>query len=747
MGGAGGPKSPPAFKSGAEFTSAPRTMAWFFLFFLVSGFCSLVYQVVWLRLAMAGFGVTAPMVSIVLSTFMAGLALGSWGAGRLARRASSPALPLRLYALAELGIAVGGVVVPAGLALGRSWLAGAADVAWGSAAHYLAAGACVALVLLPFCACMGATFPLAMWAIRRRQGARSAGSFSYLYLANVLGAALGTLASAFVLIELLGFRRTALLAAGLNALLAAAAWGLSLSGGERPPEPAEAAAGDGAHAAAGSPRLVPWLLFTTGLASMGMEVVWVRQFTPYLGTVVYAFAAIVALYLAATFAGSWAYRRWQRADPQRRPAAGWWPALALIALLPLLAADPRLPFPDHILAGAVRVALGIAPLCALLGFLTPLLLDRWSRGDAERAGSAYALNVIGCILGPLLAGFVLLPGLGERGTLLALSLPLFAAGAFAAPLADGRRARAGWAAAVAGSLLLLAGTRDFATLFQRRIVVRDHAATVIAAGEGQSRRLLVNGVGMTVLTPITKLMAHLPLAFLDAPPQRGLVVCFGMGTSFRSLLSWDIESTAVELVPSVPQLFAFFHPDGPRKARVRRARIVIDDGRRFLERTREEFDVITIDPPPPVEAAGSSLLYSREFYELAARRLRPGGVLQQWVPAGDNLVYASFTRAIGQSFRHVRAFRSLEGYGVHYLASDRRLPPLTAAELAARLPPAASADLTEWGPAPTAAAQFAIVLKQEVAVSEFLQLAPGAPALTDDHPVNEYYWLRRFRAR
>ena len=157
--------------------------------------------------------------------------------------------------------------------------------------------------------------------------------------------------------------------------------------------------------------------------------------------------------------------------------------------------------------------------------------------------------------------------------------------------------------------------------------------------------------------------------------------------------------------------------------------------------------MITVDPPPPVEAAGSSLLYSREFYALAARRLRPGGVLQQWLPGGDGLVYASFTRAIGQSFPHVRAFRGLGGFGLHYLASDRRLPPLTAAELAARLPPAASADLLEWGPATSAAGQFSMVLEQEVAVSHFLQLAPGAPALTDDHPVNEYYWLRRTRGR
>ena len=56
---------------------------WFFFFFFFSGFCSLVYEVVWLRLAMASFGTTTPAISIVLSVFMGGLALGSWAAGRL----------------------------------------------------------------------------------------------------------------------------------------------------------------------------------------------------------------------------------------------------------------------------------------------------------------------------------------------------------------------------------------------------------------------------------------------------------------------------------------------------------------------------------------------------------------------------------------------------------------------------------------------------------------------------------------
>ncbi len=77
-----------------------------------------------------------------------------------------------------------------------------------------------------------------------------------------------------------------------------------------------------------------------------------------------------------------------------------------------------------------------------------------------------------------------------------------------------------------------------------------------------AKRLTVNGVGITYLTPMTKLMAHLPMAFLDHRPSSSLVVCFGMGTTYRSLMSWNVSTTAVELVPSVPHLFGYFHPTG-----------------------------------------------------------------------------------------------------------------------------------------------------------------------------------------
>ena len=288
----------------------------FFAFFMVSGFCGLLYEVVWLRLAMAQFGVNTPLISIVLSVFMGGLALGSWGGGQLSHRLEgrSAAMFLRLYAAAELLVAFSRDVVPWLLAQGRSTLETVGSGSWGSAGYYGASGACVAAALLPFCIAMGTTFPLAMAAIRCGSSATSSRSFSYLYVANVVGATLGTLVSAFVLIEIFGFRGTLSIAAMLNALLAAGALGLNLVAPATMPrgETAAEATAEGAPRDGLVGRSILWALFSTGLVSMALEVVWVRLLTPYLGNVVYAFALILALYLVATFVTS-AFYRWKAA--------------------------------------------------------------------------------------------------------------------------------------------------------------------------------------------------------------------------------------------------------------------------------------------------------------------------------------------------------------------------------------------------------------------------------------------------
>jgi len=711
---------------------------WFFAFFVVSGFCALLCQVVWLRLAMARFGVTAAMVAIVLSVFMTGLAVGNALGGRIVERLRASARTvLLLYAACELMIAASSRLVPLALAAGQARLVGAH---WGSAAYHLASGAWVTLALQPFCVAMGATLPLALAAIGPRvRGGRS--SVGHLYAANVLGAALGTLATALVLIELRGLQGTLYLGAAFNVLLAVLSLALAARATS---EPAVVAPADAAYA---SDATTAAALFGTGFASMAMEVVWVRQFTPLLGNLVYAFAVILASYLVATLAGSLLYRRRSAAPGDEGPPTAAWVALALASMLPAVAADARLPGMPRLqgiqvppLVCVVAVALAVAPLSAVLGYVTPWLVDRWSGGFSRRAGTAWALNGLGCILGPLAGGFLLLPWVGERAALFLLALVFVLIGLLRAP----RTAWKAMTAAVAGAAVVAALTRGEESRWADARVKRDSTATVIVAGQGRSSRLLVNGMSMTVLSPITKFMPHLPLALLRHPPRRGLVICFGMGTSFRSMHSWGIETTAVELVPSVPKFFAEFHADAARVMASPDAHIVVDDGRRFLDRTVEQYDVVVIDPPPPIEAAGSSLLYSREFYETIRPHLVPGGILQVWIPGGEDKVFAACQLALRDVFPYIRAYPSVQGWGLHLLASTRPIADRSAGEMVALMPAAAREDLVEWGPHPTAVEQLDAVIRQEK-VLDWTAIASKAPPLTDDRPLNEYFLLRRSR--
>ena len=102
-------------------------------------------------------------------------------------------------------------------------------------------------------------------------------------------------------------------------------------------------------------------------------------------------------------------------------------------------------------------------------------------------------------------------------------------------------------------------------------------------------------------------------------------------------------------------------------------------------------------------------------------------------------------RAFRDAFPHARGYASLHGWGLHMLGSQSPIPGASAAVLAARLSPDAARDLLEWGPAATAQEQFEIVLRQEVPLQAFIARAPRVPALRDDRPINEYYFLRHLR--
>ena len=703
-------------------------------------------------MAFAAFGIITPVLSVVLSVFMLGLSLGSaaggkWVAALKARTGLSGAV---FYGLAELLIGVGAFAVPNLFAAGQRLLLGAGQT--NSLEYLFLSAAVLAISLFPWCFFMGTTFPLMMAYIREDE-THDSKSFSFLYAANVLGAMMGTLLTAVVFIELFGFHHTLHIAAtgnfGIALISAILGWqrgkSLQIIGTQASTKDTNDAAKSG-----GTP-MIRWILFSTGFCAMAMEVVWTRAFTPVLKTQVYSFAAIVFAYLGATFAGSLWYRYHVKHHSVWSPAK-LMAILVIAAFLPIIVDDDRIvkmAWDYEIDVFSVMLTLAsIGPLCAALGYLTPSLVDEYAGDDPSRAGVAYAMNVAGCIIGPLFASYILLPLMSERLALALLGAPFFIfyfAGFKSLPSALRVVSISATCLIAIYSLCFSRTFLDLAAGDSKRMEVRrDYAATVISLDDiNGEKNLLVNGIGMTRLASCTKYMAHLPLVLDNEKPQSALIICFGMGTTYRSALSWDIDVTAVELVPDVPKAFGFYHADAATVLSNPKGKVVIDDGRRFLERSREKYDAIVIDPPPPLEAAGSSLLYSTGMYDLIKRHLKPHGIIQIWYPGeNDPITTQAIIRSATESFPNVRCFLSINGWGLHILASEDPIQIPPRAQLLARLPDSAKKDLLEWSKSNDIIQDMGKVFSHEVSVQDILNPDP-ADQITDDDPVNEYFLLRR----
>lgn len=713
-----------------------------FLLFFLSGFCSLLYQVVWIRMAYASFGVITPVLSVVISVFMLGLSLGSWFGGKWVTPVSKRlhVSSLVLYAIIELVIGTSAFIVPRLFSFGEDFLLSMGDM--DSFDYLLSSGLLLGCSILPWCILMGCTFPF-MMAFMREVEAENTASFSFLYFANVVGAMCGSLLTAFVLIELIGFRQTLWSAAVVNLCIAIVSLLLSRSYSSIKSESNfsdEVSLQREVILSRGEGFFICLLLFITGFTSMAMEVVWIRAFTPMLKTRTYSFATLLAVYLFGTWLGSYIYRR---ALTYKKPLATekLIAALSVFAFLPIILPDPRLDI------GIVTVLLSIFPFCVALGYLTPKLIDTYSSGEPFGAGKAYALNIIGCIIGPLFASYFLLPLFGVKVSLITLALPFLILIIF---LLQKEMFKQDWSIILSSLAVACLLQAVFINVSYEEVyadypdseIRRDHTATVVSVEKGMNKRLLVNGIGITRLTPITKIMAHLPLSFLPKKPESSLVICFGMGTTYRSLLTWDIKATAVELVPSVKDAFGYYFDDAGEILKNPLGKIVIDDGRRFLKRIDDKYDVITLDPPPPIETAGSSLLYSVEFYDVVKQRLKPGGILQQWFPGGEYKIFQAVCRAVQTSFPHVRVFESAEGWGFHFLCSMGPIEKPTVGEFIDRMPLHAREDMLEWFPNGNLESLVTVILQKEVPLENFLHPDP-AIIVTDDKPFNEYYAIRR----
>ncbi len=736
------------------------------LFF--SGLSALVYETLWVKQLGRVVGVEVHAVTIALSAFFAGLALGGAVLGRVADRSSRP---IRLYAILEVGVAILGVLST--LALAR---AAGPFVALREAVGAFAWILPFILVGLPSFL-MGGTLPALLRALRPGDTA-VAPATGLMYGANAAGAVAGTLATPFLLVPAFGITGTGLFAGILGLLIAAAALVLERrtaaskpDGGEEGVPPSELSS---------DARLALILYAVAGGVALGYEVVWSELLVQFLSTRTYAFAVMLGTYLAGLALGSFLFARFTR------PGHDPWKVFGLLlasagasAILILAALGPWLPDAQTFagmwvlrLTGsetAEVVARFVVASSVILLVPTTLLgaafpaATRLAAG-ADRVGGdvglVAAVNTAGGIAGTILTGFVLIPGVGLVRSLGLLAL----AGALlgAAAVRHSTRPRSGL---VALALVLVVGLAALATprdklarlLAEQRggriVYYEEDAGGTVAVLEQETarengvgfRRLYIQGVSNSgdALSSLRymRLQALLPLLVHPEDPRSVLVIGFGTGITAGALLvDPELETRVVaELIPPVVNAGAYFSGNY-EASRDSRLEIRIGDGRHELLRRSQRYDLITLEPPPP-SAAGVVNLYSRDFYELCRKRLTEGGLMAQWWPLPTQNEEES--RSLVRAFLDVFPYASAWSTELHEVLLIGSMVPLDldGPRVAARFArPGVTAALAEIG-IESPEALLGTWLMDRAGLESF---AGAAAPVTDDRPLIEHAsWVRR----
>ncbi len=621
------------------------------LAFFASGAAALLFEVLWFRALGRVLGNTVWAGALVLTAFMLGIALGGILAARWAERIRRPALS---FAVAEITVALsGGLLVwglPAVEPVIGEWLAPLS--AQPSAHTGLRLGLALAAMLVPTTA-MGTTLALGVRMLGQQETARALGT---LYAANTFGACLAPLLAEYYLIGAIGLSGTAGAAAALDLVAA----GLALLRNSPSALPAPATVKPDRSPA----RLLVAAALSGGLA-LALEVIWFRLLLLHAPGTDTTFALMLTLLLAGIAAGG-------ALAPLLAPLRIAWVAAGcgLAVVLGYALALPASSGLPDLIHYAIPLMLPAAGLSGVLFTLLGAELRAGSDNPQAPIGQLVSANTLGGACGSALAALVLLPRLGIESSLL-----LLAAGyALLALLFIERRAP--WkpllpAALAALGLLFFPVGRMQSHLEQaaRMYQSYDHSSVVEITqgptttlqilrlerfGEPLSWRLLTDSYSMTAIDRRSlrymQLFAWLPLSIHPAP-RRGLLISYGAGNTARALLDEpELEGlTIVDVSPEILAASRTIHgaADPLRDARVR---VVLEDGRHFLRAGRDQFDLITGEPPPP-GMAGIVNLYTREYFSALASRLAPGGLATYWLPVaqfdprGARAVIAAFCAA------------------------------------------------------------------------------------------------------
>jgi spermidine synthase len=650
--------------------------------FFVSGVSALIYELVWQRLLNLVFGVSTLSVSAVLAAFMGGLALGGL---LLGRRADRTQRPLRLYAFLELGIGITGLLVLPGFAALTAIYPTLHDMlhpgAWGGACLRFAISL---LVLIVPATLLGATLP-AMGRLTLRRTTAMPTAFSLLYAVNTLGAVCGAALTGFLFLRYLGMQHTLWLAAGLNGLVALAAYRLSHVEQQLLSRDAAADRSTADSRLDVQSASTPWLALgcalLTGAVCTGLEVAWSRILGILTSNSAYGFALLLTVLLLGLALGSLIQTWWSRR------AGDSWRRLALCQLLLAAVTLGSLAFfrttpewlarwSDGTSAGKIflgefaltATALLLPAIC--MGMSLPLLVAGIT-SDPGRFGHClgrlYAVNTLGGVIGPFAAGFLLIPMLGIRATLgigVAVTLAVGLA-AWSRTL----RPSPTWRCVTGAAVLVVAagvwdglppgGYHKSAVLEPRHLLsyAEGNNATVAVVEEPNgSRGIMVDsqpvaGTGHTSMID-QKMLAHLPL-LLHPHPQCALTVGFGSGGTSYSMSLHGIDVDCVEIEGRVPAAAELFQSENHGILSNPRFHLILDDARSWLRVAPHHYDVIVTDCTN-IQYRSNGDLYTVDYFRLMKDRLRSDGLAAAWVPAngirGDDL--KTLIRSFRQVFPH-----------------------------------------------------------------------------------------------
>ena len=650
------------------------------LIFIFSGASALIYQVIWMRQLTLIFGSTVFATSTVLTAFMAGLALGSYYFGR--RIDESTQSPLRIYALLEAGIGVFCLVWPLILtALGAIYVLIHRNVT--SEFYTLSLIRFVltfGVILIPS-TLMGGTLPvLTRFFVKRLEQLGT--NIGILYALNTFGAVVGTVAAGFFLIEVLGVRWTLGIGIAINFAVAAIALALAqrVSAAEdgsqqenlgEETEILQSTNTESREPTETDSHLVLWAIGISGFCALAYEVLWTRIMVFFLGSTTYAFATMLAAFLFGIALGSMVFSRW--VDRIKQPIAVFGIVQLGIGLFALI----LMPAFEELygMSQAFQSTFGASRFWAffscflvmclptfLMGASFPLVTKIYT-GNARQLGrsigNVYAVNTVGSILGAFCAGFILIPLLGIRPSIV-LTVALNAGiGCFLVLRGASRETETGksllqgvgvgipvLSAGLAVILLLTVNQPLFlkSTIFKTQrpgdTLIDyneevDATVTTLKDDEGVYRLYVDTNQAADASrwdSPSHRVIAHLPL-LLHPRPKQALVVGFGMGLTSHSITQHGVRVDAIELSSGVISAAQkhFTHING-NVFENPLFNYRLNDGRNHILMTKTKYDMISTGIIHPLVSAGSSNIYTADFYRLCRRILSEDGIMCQWVP-------------------------------------------------------------------------------------------------------------------